>query len=637
MNFLRWMFGFNNRDASPRVDAPQKSQIDLANDPNMIKVYDEFGREMFITRQQWRDNVLLGDLEKKRDDPDHLYGMIAGALEDGFASDVIPYAEHLHRIDSNSPRSATILGVVYMENNRLDDAERILSDFLSKHGDDGFVLTNLAKVYSRRGDDTRAESTLWNGLQVDPNQGNGFDWYTAIQREHGGEDGALAAYCRIAKISGSWRAQLLLARDAIQRKDLATAESLYGEALAQAGTPVPPDLLMQMSGDLGRNGHLEEMIRFVEPRFDPAIHGLWVGNNLIKANRELGRTRSALHVLEQLYAQKRPDWQETLSYWDTELAKANVAQRAKIPPGELSICNMLIEGPLWTRDGSPFVAVLPVKSHPVASIVFQGSTVLRARPRDEPAIQLSDAPGRMSRAIPLALAERIHLHTNAIGLAMIPWVQNQGFAVFERSLTDNDTQVAPADNVEHPDFIVAVSVDCTQPKWILLLKLIRTSDGEHIAETQLEADPENPGPAVEQLCRKVEQLLVEHAGVRTPRPPEWYRVPTGLDFSDYLLRLEQQLAATCMNLEFLHGGGLSGEHEILDGALQLCVREPGNHLVRMLFAQTLRQMKKARPAILAEYTKKVDLLQKDHALDGDIGKLIGATISNVMTEYSTSA
>jgi tetratricopeptide (TPR) repeat protein len=329
MSFFGKIFGRKVRPEHSDAGETRPPGVSPADDPNLVKVYDGYGREMFITKQQWRDNVLLGNLEDKRNDPDQLYGLLVGAIQDGFAAEVVTFAEHLHRTDSIASRGATILGIVYMESNRLDEAERTLTEFLSKHGDDGVVLTNLAKVYSRQGNNARVESTLWSGLEVDPNQDNGLDWYVAIHCDRGGEVEALNAYHRVAKLPRSWRAQLWLARNALQRKDVAAAMTLYREALVKVETLPPADMLMQMSGDLGNNGCLQEIIQLVEPHFDPAKHGLQVGNNLLKAHHDLGQIENARHILRRLYAENRPDWQETLGYWDTELAKAEIAERSK--------------------------------------------------------------------------------------------------------------------------------------------------------------------------------------------------------------------------------------------------------------------------------------------------------------------
>ena len=119
-----------------------------------------------------------------------------------------------------------------METEHLNEAQRLFEAFLAEHGEDGVVLTNLAKIYYRRGEHARAESILWHALEVDPNQENGLNWYLAMQRERGGEAAALAALKRIADLPRSWRARLWLAREALERKDLAAAETFYTEALA---------------------------------------------------------------------------------------------------------------------------------------------------------------------------------------------------------------------------------------------------------------------------------------------------------------------------------------------------------------------------------------------------------------------
>ena len=626
MSFFRKLLGKKTSKSTSNPTTVPPASPDPADDPDMIRTYDEYGREMFISKQQWRDNVLLGNLENNRNNPDELYSMIVGALEDGFAADVVGHAERLKNIDPIPTRGATILGIVYMEVGRLDDAQRVFEEFTARRGEEGVVFTNLAKVYSHRGDDTRAESTLWHALELDPNQDNGFEWYVAMQRDRRGEAAALDAFRRIAALPNSWRARLWLARDAIQRKDSTTAIKLYEEALALAEQPVPADLLMQMSGDLGNGGYLDEIVRLVEPCFDPAFHGVQVGNNLIKANLELKRKEQARQVLNLLYAQNRPDWTDTLRYWDTELAGADTAERAQTPPGKPSLSLLSIEGPLWMRDGSPFAALLPAKPADAPRIAVFGSSALLEQSPDRPALQLTDGPGRLSRAAPLILAEAIHLATDAVGLALIPWAQGRGFALFG-SACEDEALCDLTRNDEHvPDFMVGVTIDATQPVWQIVLRLVRPLDGARMAETSVKAIAENPGPATERLAEALKRLLAIHAGVRMTPAPAWYCPPSGQDASEYLLRLEQQLAVACEHLDFLEGGGLYGEREMLDGTLQFCVNQPKNPTVRMLFAQMLRLMKKVRPELVPEYKKKTDHLQRDFPITGEIEPLVGKAL-----------
>ncbi len=180
----------NAESTSVSTQAGSTPKADPRTDPNRIQVFDEFGRELFITKEHWRTNVLPGSIKKSWDNPDQLYNLIVGSLNDGYFADVLEAAKHLHGIDSVTARGACIYGIVLTKNNRLDEAEVVFRSQLEKHGEEGYVLTNLAKVYSARNETQKAEDTLWHGLEVDPNQDNGLAWYVAIHRDRSGEAAA---------------------------------------------------------------------------------------------------------------------------------------------------------------------------------------------------------------------------------------------------------------------------------------------------------------------------------------------------------------------------------------------------------------------------------------------------------------
>jgi predicted Zn-dependent protease len=109
------------------------------------------------------------------------------ALSDGFVVEVLDAAKHLYQIDPIPARGVCVYAVVLMKTEYLDEAERVLQTNFRQHGDDGSVLTNLAKVYSARNQTQKCYETLWHGLEVDPNQENGLAWFAAIHYERGGE------------------------------------------------------------------------------------------------------------------------------------------------------------------------------------------------------------------------------------------------------------------------------------------------------------------------------------------------------------------------------------------------------------------------------------------------------------------
>jgi tetratricopeptide (TPR) repeat protein len=308
MPFLKRFFGMGAAGAA----------ADVA--PATITVFDNDGRPIEISREEWRSKILPGRFRERWDNPDELANAISEALHDQFVAEALEPARRLHQIDPQVRRSAAILAATLLQLKRYADAEHVLAAALKKHGEDGYLLTNLAKAHAGKGDQARAERTLWRALEIDPNQDNGLMWYAVMQRERGGDAAERQAFAKVANLPGSWRAQGWLARTSLGENDVAAALAWYREAFSRVN-PAPADLLMQASGDLGSHGRLSELVELCTPRFDARLHGLAVGNNLIKAYLELGDADEARAVLDKLYAQQRPDWRDALAYWDGELDK----------------------------------------------------------------------------------------------------------------------------------------------------------------------------------------------------------------------------------------------------------------------------------------------------------------------------
>lgn len=615
MSFFKKLFGKTpeppRQDTSP---APQRSAEEMREDPNLIRVFDKFGRELFITKDDWRKNVLPGGIKNHWNNADELYGDILGALNDGFRTDILDAAKHLYEIDHNRERGTCIWGIVLREENRLDEAEKVFRDYLAKQGESGAILTNLAKVIADRKDDAKAEEILWHALEVDPNQENGFGWYEVIHRERGGEEAGLEATRQVAALPGSWRAQLWLARAALKKQDLAEAVSLYEESLSRAGTPTPIDLLMQISGDLGNAGQLPEIFKLVEPRFDVALHGLTVGNNLVKAHLDLSQFDEAQHILDQLYAQNRPDWKPTLSYWDTEIAKARIAASPATQKTPYKVALLTGDGPIWLKPTSPAAKLFSDKPENCARICFLGSTAeTMAR---EVVHQLSDSPGRLSRAIPLFLAEQVEMGCCARAQTLVPWMTEPpaGF-VLSGVMWSDENAVQYAQQGERKCGYAVISHLKTQvDPWTVEVRLVRVSDGACLGHHSESFPSATPTQAVLTLAQTLLDWLDREAGIKRLPTPSAYAPPDAANFPYYLLRLEQLLAVRCGAMDGVPRGFLSGAHEILEGNLDLCLQTPHSASVRLLLAQTLLAMKRCQPDILPEFAERVKSLQKDYPL-----------------------
>lgn len=326
MNPLRKLFGRRPASSIPATSPPEST--DPVHDPDTIPIVDSQGRPFHVPKAEWRDKILLPQLQQAWNHPDQLYALLIQAINDGFAVHLTAAAEQLAAIDPLPDRGATVRALILLEQGQIDDAEAYLRAHIEHHGESSPALVCLAQVHDARHQSAEVQRTLWRALELDPNQHAALGWYTSLYREQEGEAGYLAALQRIAALPGSWRVRLWLARDSLQRRDLPAALTLYQEAIALAPRPFSATALQQLSGDLGQHGHLHELVRLTEPLFQLEEHGLTVGNNLLKAYLELGRVEAAATLLRQLAAQQHPDWQEALAYWHTEIEKA----RASTPP-----------------------------------------------------------------------------------------------------------------------------------------------------------------------------------------------------------------------------------------------------------------------------------------------------------------
>lgn len=624
MSFLKKILG--QQPSPAEAEAPAVS--DPSQDPNLIRAFDAYGREIFVTREQWRDNVLAGAIERHRDDADSLASLIIQSLGDGFVDDMLKPAERLVELEPDAERAAVLLAIVYMKTGRLDDSERVLQDYMQRHGETGVTLTNLAKIHDERGDEARARDTLWRALEHDPNQENGLGWYEAIHREYGGDVAGVTAMRKVAALPGSWRAQLWLAHAELGAHNLAGALALYREALARAGTPTPAGLLLQLSADLGNAGAIEPILQLAGPRFDAAAHGVMVGNNLIRAHAELGQYDDARRILDQLYAQQRPDWQENLAYWDTELARAALGDGSVPESTEMRFAMLLGRGPVWLAPESSAAALFdPIASNRPLVSFLGGSAEVDAAP-DHAERQLADATGRLSRALPLYFNEQLALRCGLRTQTLVPWLTEPepGFVLSGVAWDDADAIRYAQQCEAQSDFVVISHLVTTSEPWQAQVRVLRTDDEECVGTLSAYFPMADPTAALQRLTEDLVALVARATAQAPSNAPRNYTVPDGAAFPRYLLRLEQLLAVRCNGANDKHPGHLNGEREILDGNIRQCLDFPHSVNARLLLAQTVRAMQQIRPDVVKEFEDKIALLQREQPLAPEAQAVVQALL-----------
>ncbi len=586
-----------------------------------IRAFDQQGREVIVPREEWRQNVLPGMVKEVWNSPDQLYMILVNSLNEGFFTEMEDAAQRLYETDPLPARGACMWGIVLTQAGRLDEAEGVLTGYGKNNPADGSVLLNLAKVYADQGHRERAHATLWSALEIEPNLENGLGWYAADAQqkavaeagEQAGQQAARTALERIAAMPTSWRAQLWLARMELVAGTLDRAKQLYAEALTRAPSPVPPDFLMQMSGDLGEGGHLRELIEFTLPTFVPEVHGLPVGNNLIKALVDSGDYTAAEAIRSALQAQNRPDWQGPLGFWESEIARrrpgSTASQQQIAQPQQIQVGMLRVDGPVWLPPNSPGRRIFAI-APPVASVTFLGGT---AESPEQQAPELADALGRLTRALPLFLAEQVEMRTAAEGRAMLPWAvgPTSGFVVSGARWPEETAVQAVSDPASSSDYVVSVHIDGEVDPWTAELAFLRTHTGARIGELSVEFPAGKPEQAVVQLADEVVDLLASMGSAQTP---EAYQLPEASELSSYLMRLEQLMAVRCATMDGVPAQFLSGEREILEAELELCLAQPTNVPVRLLLVETLGAMQRVRPEAVAEFRPRFDQLVVEQPL-----------------------
>jgi tetratricopeptide (TPR) repeat protein len=602
--FKKLLSSLTGKKESPSTqEEPQQAHAAAAPEPGeeMIVAYDANGRQMHITRSDWRDKVFLPGLEQKWDDAAGLYDALLGGLNDGFAADLIPAAARLVEIDDDPERSHTIQGIVLMKNNQLDEAESTLKTGMAKVGATGILLTNLAKVFAERGDDARADELLWQAIEADPNQDNGLVWWATLKQEREGEAGYVAGLKTVAALPGSWRAQLWLARHHLEHKNVAAAKALYEEVLA--GGRYDSRSLMMISGDLGQNGEISLIVELIAPIYDEHRHDPMAGINLLRAYQELGNPEEGEKLLSRMYALDIPPLKQYLD----EFAQAfhrmrkESAQGTPTDPGQVEISTLAISQPIW-HYGLYKADWLFTRKPPEADTIgfFALSKITaEATPAES---QREDDVGRLARAIPLYLAEAAHYWTPFAAQCYFQIAAGIGPVLSSHSTDGNALfDLVPPTMKYFITGQLGFTGEGEQRQWQLSLTLwdctLRKECGTEsgtVAQSELGA-----------LVLNLEQSLLAKTGSVTTEPLDAFYARPSADAMDiYLNELGQAFTLTLVATQYIPRSALWGERAMLEWPLNMALQWPQAEVPKLMYLSGLSKAFDYQSEVVGEYRKR---------------------------------
>lgn len=623
MNFFKKAFGKKSKQDKPT----EKTAEEMRNDPDLIQIYDEYGREMFITKETWRKDILPGNIKDNWNNPDELYGIIVGALNDGFFADVLEAAKQLCSIDPVPVRASCVLGIVLMKNGKLDEAEEELNAYNDKFGEDGVIVTNIAKVQAERGMHEVAEKTLWRALELDPNQDNALQWWAAIHRERSGDVGYISALKEVAELKGSWRAQIWLARAALEQQDFEQARQYHNSVLSTLDV-LPAEVIGQISGDLGNAGRIKDIIELLGNRFDPGQHGLMAGNNLIKAYIESSDPKSARQVLAQLYALNRPDWKEHLKYWEDQIDQASSRFGPVGNESPISITTLTLSWPVWAHKLSSHDQLLPIKKSDTPTILFISSTCEYQQAPDEVVVQKTDKEGTLCRAIPLFLAEKVCMTSSANAIVSIPVISGEGSFIMSAKPWAEDDLLKMAES-SGADYIVTGHLSAKGAQWDFQVTLIKASEKIILDDFSHKIAQNDPSQDVMSLSHKVDKMLDKYCGINKEEPPINYHLPRPELFNMYLDGTSQSLALSVATSEKAGENTLYNERAIFDHLLGLALNDTGSDIAKLMFIGALSKNKAYGSSIYSEYQTKAEKLLKENPLSGKAADVANETMATL--------
>lgn len=259
----------------------------------------------------------------------------------------------------------------------------------------------------------------------------------------------LTALETAAPAAGAVMPQLVAAREKLEARDLPGALALYEEALVLAGDRA--DVLVTISADLGVNGYIREIIELVAPRYDAERHGPATGLNILQAYLALRNAEAAQHVLDILFALKRPELEDRLHGFSNAIAELIQEEVPPLDPSgapgtpaELATVNLVsISKPIWFYGLEPLAAqILPSKAGKLRRVAFTQLALPGLTDLAELVQKPENELGRLSRALPLWLAETFYFSPHYAPIAAVGIFNQRHYALFGPEwTTDNLTQL----------------------------------------------------------------------------------------------------------------------------------------------------------------------------------------------------
>ncbi|MBE6051474.1 MAG: hypothetical protein E7214_12710 [Clostridium sp.] len=558
----------------------KKQEENNNKEEKMIEFIDSNGKRDKMPVSKWREEVIPSKLKNAWDKPAELYDEILESIEGGFAEDVVEAAEHLREIDDIKERGATICAIAYMSISDFANAEKVLMRYIEEFGKTGIILTNLAKVYDSKGEKDKVLDTLWEGLNLEPNQDNGVAWYLAIHKESEGQEGYISALNKIAAIDGSWYANLLIAREFIIKKEIEEAKKIYTKVLEKHSTN--SNVLITISSDLGQAGYIDEMISLIEPLFNINVHLPQVGLNLLNGYYINKKWKEGEELIRNLMVVPDPRLRDYLVHMMNEFEKIRRIPEVEGKGEDVKINLVTLKEPVWyyalkepkwlikEKENAKNIAIIPYVDL-TKDVPIEGE------------VKNEDGVGTLTRTLPLYLSELINFKSEFACKVEIPYAEGFGPVVTTEDYT-KDALKEICGQVKADKLITGnIRVKDTT---MIITTYVYDSEKDDIKKIIYDCDEECFGEDFNDMVNDINSQLGKVINDEC-----YYDLPSNDDVLVYLSSLGQHLTQTFVYTKHLDRNVLWAENDMFNWYFNMALSNPDNEIPMIMLASAIAKSK----------------------------------------------
>ncbi len=566
------------------------------NDNNeKIKCFDSYGREMLITKEDWIKKILPGQIKKEWNNPQGLYNVIYQAFNDEIYYEVLKSCVQLVSIDDNIERSTTMLGICYLKLNKLKKTKNIYEDYIKKYGETGNILVNYAKIFYELKQNDKGFEILKKALYLDPNLDNGLLWWASIHNEKGGNDLYLESLKEISKIENSWRPQIWLARYHLEQKSLQAAMDYYlnvPEFIFNDGS-----LLMMISGDLGKNGYINEIIDFIKPKYKPELHGYSTANNILNAYLSLENFKEGFKFTQLLHDQKWPHIKDSLLYYENKFEELKIKETNSNPEtiSKNEIIATVLNKPIYYYGLNSPPWIKPKKDNKNKNIYLLPFSAKKEVNSNE--LQVEDFSGILSRSIPLFMLENIFFNSmfNAEFLVLVQ--KQAGPILFGTEVDIEYLKDIQAKTEKFIDYFITGFIENKNDKYDISVSLYDMTLNKKISiVSKCQITESSLNKCIEEIFIKTNSLI-EDLNIEVPNHD--------FQYNSYLRAANNCLLFTLIQNDYIPYSSIWGEVSIFDNMINQILNDKTEFRPKVQLLSTLVKAYKCNSTNLENIKNKI--------------------------------